>query len=138
MVLNVLLVPTVLAIVLGALGRGTAARARSVVGIVLGAVGVLALFVQLAILIPVVLAVAGVGQYVPFHRRMASSIEPDVNGEGGMVLSDVECPVAGRLFVGKRITCTADRAGVGPIRIDVTFTSEDGAYTYVTDSAPLG
>jgi hypothetical protein len=140
MVLNVLLVPTVLAIVFGsvALGRGTAARARSIVGIVLGGVGVLALFLQIAILIPVVLAAAGAGQHVPFHLRMASWIEHDVNAEGGIVLSDVECPVAGRFFVGKRITCTADRAGVGPIGIDVTFTSAYGAYTYVLDSTPLG
>jgi len=135
LILNVLLIPTVLAIVFGAiaLGRGTEARARAIVGIVFGGVGVLAVFIQLAVLIPIVVGLT----HVPFHERMATWIEQDVNAKGGVVLSDVECPVAGQLFVGKQITCTALQ-GAEPVRIDVTFTSDTGAYEYLIEPPQIG
>ena len=140
MVLNVLLVPTVLAIVFGtiALGRGTAARGRAITGIVLDAVGFFALFIQIAILIPVVIATLGVGHHVPFHLRMASQIEQSLNSPGDAVFTDVECPVAGEFHAGKQLICTATREGVGPIEITATFTDSYGDYTYVTDSTPTG
>ncbi|MGT2425727.1 DUF4333 domain-containing protein [Amnibacterium kyonggiense] len=126
-VVNVLLIPTVLAVVFGvvALARGTAGRTRSIVGIVLGALGVVALGVQAAIAIPVFFAV----QHAAVARSMESSISAGL-AQQGTVVSDVLCPPPATVRAGATAVCTATSQSGVALRIDVTFTDARGGFAY--------
>ncbi|GAA2750931.1 hypothetical protein GCM10009869_12710 [Amnibacterium kyonggiense] len=132
LVLNVLLIPTVLAVVFGAvaLAKGTAGRTRSIVGIVLGALGVVALGVQAAIAIPVLIGV----QQAAVVRSMEASI---TNGlaQQGTAVTGVDCPAPGVVRAGATTVCTATGASGTALRVDVTFTDTAGGFTYRVGAA---
>lgn len=127
LVLNVLLIPTILAIVFGAvaLGRGAAGRTRSIVGIVLGGVGVIALGIQLAIAIPVFIG----AQQAAVGRSVESSISSGL-AQQGTVVTSVDCPTPVTLRAGATTACTAVSQSGAALRIDVTFTDARGGFTY--------
>lgn len=130
LVLNLLLVPTILAIVFGAvaLSRRTAGRTRAIVGIVLGVLGIIGVGVQIAIAIPVYLGVQ--------HAAIASSMEASItNGlaQQGAVVKDVECPPPGALRAGATELCSATSSTGADLRILVTFTDSRGGFTYRVD-----
>ncbi len=118
LLLDVLLVPTVLAIVFGAIGisragtRGGLGRARAIVAIVLG---VVALPVQAAIAIPVYIGVQ--------EGARVAAIRADIENDAlnsGLRLTDLACPSGLRPFAGERFTCTATANGQH-ILIDVAL-----------------
>lgn len=132
LVLNVLLIPTILAIVFGAvaLARGTSGRVRAIVGIVLGALGVLALAIQAAIAIPVFLGLT--------QHAVTSEVESGItNGlaERGQTVHDLRCTLPSVPRAGTTGTCTASSDAGVALKIDVTFVDSRGGFTYVVGAA---
>lgn len=109
LLLDLLLVPTVLAIVFGAIGisragnRGGTGRARAIVAI---ALAVVALPVQAAIAIPVYIGVQDAAR--------VAAIRADIENEAlnsGVRLTDLACPSGLRPFAGEHFTCAATANG---------------------------
>jgi hypothetical protein len=107
LVANVLLVPTILGIVFGAVGaarasrRGGIGRAR---GIVLAALGVVAAGVQLAVLIPVFLGLQ--------HGAVVASVRAnltDAAASHGVTIASVECARGASLSQAGHFACLATR-----------------------------
>jgi hypothetical protein len=107
---NVLLLPTVLGVVFGAIGvarsprRGGVGRARGIVGIVLAAVGVVAAGVQLAVLIPILIGIQ--------HAALVGSVRSTLSDEAashGIRIVSVECPPAASLWRAGSFDCLAVR-----------------------------
>lgn len=126
-VFDLLLVPTVLAIVFGAiaLARGTGARTRAIVGMVLGVVGVLVACVVAAIAIPVYLGV----QHAAIAHVVEAGISEDASAQG-LTFTDVACPTPRVVEAGAKLLCTARATGIGPVTLDVTFHDSRGGFTY--------
>jgi len=110
LVANVLLVPTILGIVFGAVGiarasrRGGIGRARGIVGIVLAALGVVAAGVQLAVLIPVLLGLQ--------HGAVVASVRAnltDAAASHGVTIASVECARGASLSQAGHFACLATR-----------------------------
>jgi hypothetical protein len=110
LIANVLLVPTILGIVFGAIGtarasrRGGVGRVRGIVGIVLAALGVVAALVQLAILIPVFLGLQ--------HGAVVSAVHAnitDVAASHGVTIASVECARGASLSHAGHFACLATR-----------------------------
>lgn len=127
LLVNLLLVPTILAIVFGAiaLAHGTAGRVRSIVGIVLGVLGIVGLFVQLAIL---------GGFLIGFqHAAIASNIKASITAgltDKGVSVTGVVCPPLGQLVDGATELCTASTSTGVDYRVQVQFLGDRGGYTY--------
>jgi hypothetical protein len=124
---NLLLVPTLLGIVFGAIGvarssrRGGVGRARGIVGMVLAAVGVLAAGVQLAILIPVFVGVQ--------HAAVVASVRSTVSDEAashGVRIDSVECSPGASLWRAGSFDCLAVRTTGARDLIRVTVSQGGG------------
>lgn len=127
LVANVLLVPTVLGIVFGAIGaarasrRGGIGRVRGIVGIVLGALGVVAAGVQLAVLIPVFLGLQ--------HGAVVAAIRGDIADAAashGVTVASVECPRDASLWRPGTFSCLATRTTGERDVIRVTVSRDGG------------
>ena len=132
MVFNLLLVPTILAIVFGtvALAHDTAGRVRSIVGIVLGALGIIALFAQLAFV---------GGFFIGLqHAAVASNIKASITAglaDKGITATSVVCPPITRFVVGAGEVCTATSSAGAQYSVDVTFLDATGGFTYRVNPA---
>lgn len=127
LVCNVLLVPTILAVVFGAiaLSKKTAGRTRSIVGIVLGALGIVGLFVQLALLGGILVGV----QQAAITSNVKASITAGLQDKG-VAVTAVVCPPIGRPVAGTTETCTATTSSGVSYRVGVTFLDSSGGFTY--------
>jgi Domain of unknown function (DUF4333) len=132
LVLNVLLVPTILGIVFGVVGltrartRGSVGQARSIIGIVLASLGVLAFGIEAAIAIPVYLSVQDHAKVAMIESSMTTQA-----AKQGVVLDDVVCPASAAVEPGSTFSCTAaTAAGVGVVlRVSVTDARGDFTFT---------
>ncbi|HEY0373223.1 MAG TPA: DUF2510 domain-containing protein [Amnibacterium sp.] len=105
---NVLLVPTVLGIVFGAIGiaraprRGGVGQARAIVGIVLSAVGIIAAGVQLAVLVPILVGLQ--------HGAVVGAVKASVANDAasrGLTIASVACPAGASLSRAGAFECVA-------------------------------
>lgn len=120
LIANVLLVPTILGIVFGAIGtarasRRGAGRVRGIVGIVLAALGVVAAGVQLAVLIPVFLGLQ--------HGAVVAAVRANLTTEAashGVTIASVECEPGASLSRPGTFQCLATRTTGTQDVIDVT------------------
>lgn len=132
LVANVLLVPTVLGIVFGAIGtarasrRGGMGRARGIVGIVLAVFGVVAALVQLAVLIPVFLGLQ--------HGAVVGAVQAniaDVAASHGVTIASLECARDASLSHAGRFACLATRTTGARDVVEVTV-SPDGSWRWTS------
>jgi hypothetical protein len=121
LVANMVLLPSIIGIVYGrrALRRGTALRSEAIVGVATGAVG---LAITLGALLLVVLPLLLVDRGAVLQHQVEARITAGMARQG-TTLTDVRCPKPDSPRAGTAIACTAQATGVGPVRIDVTFTS---------------
>jgi hypothetical protein len=132
LIANVLLVPTILGIVFGAIGtaraarRGGVGRARGIVGIVLAALGIVAALVQLAVLIPLFLGL----QHGAVVAAVQSNIA-DVAASHGVTIASVECARGASLSHAGRFDCLATRTTGGRDLVEVSV-SPDGRWTWTS------
>jgi len=132
LVANVLLVPTILGIVFGAIGtarasrRGGIGRARGIVGIVLGVLGIAAALLQLAVLIPVFLGLQ--------HGAVVAAVRANL-AEGaasqGVTITSVECARDASLTHAGRFFCLATRTTGGRDLVEVTV-SPNGRWDWTS------
>jgi hypothetical protein len=132
LIANVLLVPTILGIVFGAIGtaraarRGGVGRARGIVGIVLAALGIVAALVQLAVLIPLFLGLQ--------HGAVVAAVKAniaDVAASHGVTIASVECARGASLSHAGRFDCLATRTTGGRDLVEVSV-SPDGRWTWTS------
>lgn len=132
LVANVLLVPTILGIVFGAIGtarasrRGGSGRARGIVGIVLGALGVVAALVQLAVLIPVFLGLQHGAVVAAVRANLA-----DAAASHGVTIASVECARDASLWRAGTFPCLATRTTGARDLVTVTV-SPDGTVEWTS------
>lgn len=134
LLLNVLLIPSILGVVLGAVGasravlRGGVGRARAITGIVLSALGVVAVGVQLAVLVPLVLG-------LQHQAQMAQVRSAVVDGAAArnVRITDVTCPATANLRVPGTFTCGAGAATGERFAIAV-MVAPDGTWTWRAES----
>lgn len=128
LVLDVALIPTVLALVFGGVGlsraaaRGGVGRVRAIVGLVLA---VVALPVQAAIAIPVFIGVQNAAKVAAIH----SDIE-NTAANSGVHLTALTCPAGIRPVAGERFTCDATTSTGERLLIDVVL-GDNGAPTSI-------
>jgi hypothetical protein len=131
LVANVLLVPTILGIVFGAIGiaraprRGTG-RARGIVALVLSAVGIVAAGVQLAVLVPVLVGLQ--------HGAVVAAVRSSVSDEAashGVRIESVECAPGASVSRAGSFECLATRTTGARDLIHVTV-SPGGALTWTS------
>jgi hypothetical protein len=124
-VVDPLLLPTIIAITYGvkALRGGTAHRGRAVAGIVLGAAGIAIAVGTLALMLPLLL----VDRAAASQHALETSITTTMANAGDPV-TGVHCPAVPSTAAGATVTCTADRAGAGQVRLAVAFL-EGGRFT---------
>lgn len=120
LVANLLLIPSIIGIVYGrkALRTGTVQRGMAIMGIVTGAVGLASVAIALAIAIPLLLIDRG----AILQHEVETRISSGMAGQG-TTLTDVTCPKPESPRAGTAMSCTAQATGIGPVRVDVTFTS---------------
>ena len=120
-VANMALLPSIIGITYGrrALRRGTALRSEAIAGVATGAVG---LAVSLVALLLVVLPILLVDRGAVLQHRVEARITAAAARQG-TPLTGVTCPKPDAARSGTAISCTAQAGGIGPVRVDVTFTS---------------
>lgn len=132
LVANVLLVPTVLGIVFGAIGiaraprRGGTGRARGIIALVLSAVGIVAAGVQLALLVPVLVGLQ--------HGAVVAAVRSSVSDEAashGVRIESVECAPGASVSRAGSFECLATRTTGARDLIHVTV-SPGGALTWTS------
>ncbi|HEY8317547.1 MAG TPA: DUF2510 domain-containing protein [Amnibacterium sp.] len=130
LVVNLLLIPSILAVVLGVVGlvRGTrfggSGEGRAIAGILLGVGGALAVLVELVLLAPVLLGLQ--------HEARIPALRSTVINQAatqGVRLSDVTCPATVDPRTPGRFTCEAFGADGAHLSIAVTV-AEGGAWTW--------
>ncbi|MGN6742321.1 MAG: hypothetical protein ACTHJL_03350 [Amnibacterium sp.] len=123
LVLDVLLVPTILGVVFGAVGmsraarRGGVGRVRAFVGLALALVAVP---LQGAIAVPLLLAVQ--------NEAHVAVIRSDIENQalnGGVRLADLRCPAGLRPMPGERFTCGATTSAGRRLLIDVVLGGDE-------------
>lgn len=124
---NAFMIPTILAVVFGAiaLARGTAGRRRSIVGIVLGALGIGMLFLWAVLAVPFLLGAQ--------HAAIASSVESSITAgieAKGLTVTGVACPPVERVAAGVGEVCTATTSTGQQLHVEVTFMDTRGGFTY--------
>ena len=130
LVANLLLIPSILAVVFGVVGLVRAARfggsgeGRAIGGILLGVGGVLAVLVELVLLVPVLLGLQHDAQLASLRSTVINQA-----AEEGVRLTDVSCPATADLRAPGRFTCDAVGADGAHLSIAVTATG-GGAWTW--------
>jgi hypothetical protein len=123
-VVNPLLIASIIGIVYGrrALRAGTAYRGRAIAGIATGISGIV--LIVLAVIVGFLIGFLGAAAA---HQGLESGIVRGM-AQQGTTLTDVACPSSPSPRTGTTLVCTGQAAGIGPVRIDLAFTSET-AYT---------
>jgi hypothetical protein len=121
LVANVALLPSIIGVVYGrrALRRGTGLRSEAIAGVATGAVGLaVSLGAMLLVVLPLLLVDRGAVLQHQVEARITAA-----TAQQATVLTDVRCPKPDSPQAGTAISCTAQASGVGPVQVDVTFTS---------------
>ena len=121
LVANMVLLPSIIGILYGrrALRGGTARRSEAITGVVTGAVGLaVSVVALLLLLLPLLLIDRGAALQHEVEGRITTEM-----ARQGTALTDVACPRTESPAAGTAISCTAQAAGIGAVRVDVTFTS---------------
>jgi len=121
---NLVLIPSIIGIVYGrrALRSGTSQRGTAVAGIVTGVIGLVLNLVAAAIAVAVLAFGLNLGLGALQHGVEAGVVQE--MAKQGTTLTDVACPVPATPRTGTTMTCTGQAEGIGPVRIEVAWTSE--------------